>query len=101
MKNKSVPFLSEMENIRTYEGERNMSMKIIKPGKATITVEANSPQALEKLLEQALFELKLSSTDDDGFQQALSKTTEGVQAGSLGSYSFQYIAPEVDRDEFF
>lgn len=78
-----------------------MNMKIIKPGKATITVEANSPQALEKLLEQALFELKLSSTDDDGFQQALSKTTEGVQAGSLGSYSFQYIAPEVDRDEFF
>lgn len=78
-----------------------MSMKILKAGKATITVEANSPQALEKLLEQALFELKLNSTDDDGFQQALSKSAEGVQSGTLGNYSFHYIAPVIDWGESF
>lgn len=78
-----------------------MSMSIKKSGKATITVEASSPQALEKLLEQALFELKLSTTDDNGFQQALSKNAEGAQSGTLGSYSFHYIAPETDWDESF
>ncbi|MCX4216282.1 hypothetical protein MKZ87_01395 [Pseudomonas sp. MCal1] len=67
-----------------------------KLGKATVTVEAASPLALEKLLEQALFELKLSSTDENGFQQALSKFAEGVQSGTLGSYSFNYIAPEAE-----
>lgn len=75
-------------------------MNTKKPGKATITVEATSSQALEKLLEQALFELKLSSTDDNGFQQPLSKSAEGVQSGTLGSYSFNYTAPETEWDEF-
>lgn len=74
-------------------------MKVIAPGKITITVEANSPKALEKLLDQALFEVKLSSMDDDGYQQALSKTTKGEQAGTLGNYSFDYNAPEIEWDE--
>ncbi|MGE1075855.1 hypothetical protein ACQJ22_25330 [Pseudomonas fragariae (ex Marin et al. 2024)] len=63
-----------------------LDMKVKAPGKITITVEASSPKALEKLLDQALFELKLRSTDDDGYQQALSKTTQGEQAGTLGNY---------------
>ena len=76
-------------------------MKAKTPGKVTITAEANSPQALERLLEQALFELKLSSTDDDGYHQALSKTSKGEQAGTLGSYSFDYSAPVTEWDESF
>ncbi|TFY95368.1 hypothetical protein DYL61_03590 [Pseudomonas nabeulensis] len=45
-----------------------------------------------------MFELKLSSTVDYGYQQALSKTTKGEQAGTLGSYSFDYLAlPQVHR----
>lgn len=70
-------------------------------GKITITVEANSPQALEKLLEQAVFELKLSSTDDNGYQQALSRTAKGEQTGTLGSYSFDYSSPEIEWDASF
>jgi len=76
-------------------------MKVKAPGKITITVEASSPEALEKLLDQALFELKLRSTDDNGYQQALSKTTQGEQAGTLGNYSFDYSAPEIEWDELF
>ncbi|WLG57712.1 hypothetical protein PSH77_04145 [Pseudomonas extremorientalis] len=76
-------------------------MKVIAPGKIIITVEASSPKALEKLLDQALFELKLISTDDDGYQQALSKTTKGEQTGMLGNYSFDYSAPEIEWDESF
>jgi hypothetical protein len=49
------------------------------------TAEANSPQILEKFLEQALFELNLSGAVDYGYQQALSKTTTGEHAGTLGS----------------
>lgn len=60
-------------------------MKVKASGKTTITVEASSPKALGKLLDQALFELKLRSTDDDGCQQALSKTTKGEQSGTLGT----------------
>lgn len=76
-------------------------MKAKTLGKVTIKAEANSPQAVEKLLEQALFELKLSSTDDDGYQQALSKTAKGAQSGTLGSYSFDYTAPVTKWDESF
>lgn len=74
-------------------------MKAKTPGKVAITVEASTPEALEKLLEQALFELKLSSMDDNGFQQALSKTAKGEQSGTLGSYSFDYISPLFDFDD--
>ena len=74
-------------------------MKATKQGSVTITVEASSPQAMEKLLEQALFELKQSSMDDDGFQQALSRTARGEQAGSMGSYSFNYIEPEYEWND--
>jgi hypothetical protein len=70
-------------------------------GKVTIQVQANSPQALEKLLEQALFELKLSSTADNGFQQALSKNSNGEQSGTMGSYSFDCTAPVTKWDESF
>ncbi|WP_122448479.1 hypothetical protein [Pseudomonas viridiflava] len=70
-------------------------------GKVTIIAEASSPQALEKLLEQALFELKLSSTDDNGFQQAISKDAKGEQAGTLGSYSFDCTAPVTKWNEVF
>lgn len=76
-------------------------MKIKAPGKITITVEATSPKALEKLLDQASFELKMRSTDEDGYQQALSKTTKGEQTGTLGNYSFEYTVPEIEWDESF
>lgn len=68
-------------------------------GKVTIEAEANSPETLEKLLEQALFELKLSSTDDSGFQQALTKNSKGEQSGTMGSYSFNCTAPVTKWDE--
>lgn len=70
-------------------------------GKVTIQVQADSSQALEKLLEQALFELKLSSIDDNGFQQALSRNSHGEQAGTMGSYSFDCTAPVTKLDELF
>ncbi|MBD8237846.1 MULTISPECIES: hypothetical protein [Pseudomonas] len=76
-------------------------MKVKAPGKITITVEASSPKALEKLLDQALFELKLESTDDNGYEQALSKAAKGEQAGTLGNYSFDYCAPEIKWDNPF
>lgn len=68
-------------------------------GKVKIEAEANSPETLEKLLEQALFELKLSSTDDNGFQQALTKNSKGEQSGTMGSYSFNCVAPVTKWDE--
>lgn len=64
------------------------------PGKVTITAEATSPEALERILEQAIFELKLSSVDPHGFEpQPLSKSANGNQSGTLGSYTFEFIAP--------
>ncbi|UOK39205.1 hypothetical protein MJP36_04890 [Pseudomonas palleroniana] len=76
-------------------------MKVIAPGKITITVEASSPKALEKLLDQALFELKVESTDDNGYEQVLSKAAKGERAGTLGNYSFDYCAPEIEWDNPF
>lgn len=60
-------------------------MKVKVSGKTTITVEASSPKALEKILDQPWFELNLRSTDDDGDQQALSKTTKGERACTLAT----------------
>jgi hypothetical protein len=76
-------------------------MTVKAPGKINITVEACSPKALERLLDQALFELRLGSTDDNGYEQILSKAAKGEQAGTLGSYSFDYSAPETERNEPF
>lgn len=39
--------------------------------------------------------------DENGFQQALSKTAKGEQYGTLGSYSFDYISPLFDFDDEF
>ncbi|MBP2085313.1 MULTISPECIES: hypothetical protein [Pseudomonas] len=76
-------------------------MKVKVPGKIIITVEADSPKALEKLLDQALFELKLESMDNDGYQQALSKSSKGEQAGSMGNYRFDFTASEIEWDDPF
>lgn len=71
-------------------------MKIIKPAKLTIAVEANSPETLEKMLEQALFELRHTTLDDNGFQRAFSNAAQGDQKGTMGSYTFEYVKPEYD-----
>lgn len=76
-------------------------MRVNASGKITIIVEANSPKALERLLEQALFELKLGSIDDDGYQQILSKSIKGEQAGTLGKYKFDYSVPEIELNDPF
>lgn len=72
-------------------------MKVIKPAKLTITVEASSPATLEKMLEQALFELRHNSLDDNGFQRAFSNAAQGDQNGTMGSYSFEYVKPEYEE----
>lgn len=74
-------------------------MKTKAPGKVAITVEADTPGALEKLLEQAIFELKLRSMDENGFQQAFTNSAKGEQSGTLGSYSFDYMSPLYDFGE--
>lgn len=71
-------------------------MKVIKPAKLSITVEANSREAIEKLLEQALFELRHDSKDKNGFERPFTHDSKGEQSGTMGGYRFEYAAPEYD-----
>lgn len=71
-------------------------MKVISPAKLNISVEASSPEALEKMLDQALFEIRHNTLDSNGFQRAFSKAAQGEQKGTMGSYSFEYVQPEYE-----
>ncbi|WP_417663516.1 hypothetical protein [Pseudomonas sp.] len=39
--------------------------------------------------------------DENGLQQAISKTAKGEQSGTLGGYSFDYISPLFNFDDEF
>lgn len=70
--------------------------KIISPASVTITAEATSPRAIEKLLEQALFELRHNSKSQNGFDESFVNSAKGDQKGTMGSYSFEYVKPEYE-----
>jgi hypothetical protein len=72
-------------------------MKVKKPAKLTITVEASSPATIEKMLEQALFELRQNTLDDNGYQKSFSNAAQGDQSGTMGSYSFEYVKAEYEE----
>lgn len=69
-----------------------MAKQVISPGRLTLTVEANTPGALARLLEQALYELKEATPqEDNGFEPIpFSTDAVGSQSGTLGSYSFNF-----------
>lgn len=71
----------------------------MKPGKLTITVESDSSEHMAKLLEQALYELRASSTNRGPFAAALKQDAAGKQEGTMGRYSFEYTYTELVYEE--
>ena len=75
-----------------------------KPATFTLTAEADSAEKLEKLIEQALFEVRTASMDKLMQKFVFSESCKGGQSGTMGTYSFAYERAEKDeseKNEFF